>query len=54
MASKTQEIFECRADEDVTEDEPYKFLRKEKILEDLYNRAAVSDFHPIKQIIQVS
>ncbi|KAK2157176.1 hypothetical protein LSH36_196g03010 [Paralvinella palmiformis] len=52
LASKTQEIFECRTDEDVTDDEPYKFIKKEKILEDLFNRAAISDFSVIKKIIQ--
>ena len=49
----TQEIFECRADTDVTEDEPLKMIKKEDILKDLFNRAAVSDFHPVKPIIVV-
>ncbi len=53
LASKTQEIFECRADEDVTKERPYKLITKEVILQDLFNRAAVSDFSPYKQIIQV-
>ena len=53
LASKTQEIFECRCDEDVTEDNPLKLLTKEKLQEDLFNRAAVCDFHPFKQMIQV-
>lgn len=35
LASKTQEIFEVRCDEDVTDDEPYKLLRKDDILKDL-------------------
>ena len=53
LASKTQEIHECRVDEDVTEDSPYKLLTKPKLLEDLFNRAAICDFHPFKQMINV-
>ena len=53
LATKTQEIFECRVDEDVTEDEPYKMIKKEDILQDMFNRAAVCDFSPFKQAIQV-
>lgn len=50
----TQEIFDCRVDEDVTDDQPYKLIRKEDILADFENRAAVSDFYPVKKIVQVS
>ncbi|XP_022087919.1 WD repeat-containing protein 63-like isoform X2 [Acanthaster planci] len=49
LASKTQELFGCVADVDVTEENPHKFLPKEGILQDMRNRAAVSDFHPVKQ-----
>lgn len=52
LSSKTQEIFDCRADEVVTEDNPFKFIAKEDILKDMFNRAAISDFHPFKEIIQ--
>ncbi|KAM5148884.1 dynein axonemal intermediate chain 3 [Mantella aurantiaca] len=51
LTSKTQEIFHCRVDEDVTQDNPYKILKKEEILSDLKTRAAVSDFSPIKSVI---
>ena len=54
ISSMTQNIFSCKADEDVTEETPFMFLSKAKILQDLFDRAAVSDFHPIKSIIQVS
>ncbi|XP_068095221.1 dynein axonemal intermediate chain 3 [Hyperolius riggenbachi] len=51
LTSKTQEIFQCRVDEDVTPDNPYKLLKKEEILSDLKTRAAVSDFSPFKSVI---
>ena len=54
LTTMTQEIFDCRVDEDVTDDQPYKLIRKEDILADFENRAAVSDFYPVKKIVQVS
>ncbi|XP_071799358.1 dynein axonemal intermediate chain 3-like isoform X2 [Asterias amurensis] len=51
LASKTQELFSCVADVDVTEENPCKLLPKEGILQDMKTRAAVSDFHPVKQIM---
>ena len=53
FTSKTQEIFGCKGDEDVTEDNPFKLIPKEAILQDFKDRAAVSDFHPAKQIVLV-
>ncbi|TKC45828.1 hypothetical protein EI555_000939, partial [Monodon monoceros] len=52
LTNKTQEIFNCRIDEDVTDEQPYKLIRKEDIFSDFENRAAVSDFYPVKKIIQ--
>lgn len=54
LTEKTQEIFNCRADIDVTADNPYKLVKKEDIIQDMKTRAAISDFHPVKKIIQVS
>nr|XP_008112387.1 PREDICTED: WD repeat-containing protein 63 isoform X2 [Anolis carolinensis] len=51
LTEKTQEIFNCRADKDVTAENPYKLLKKEDIVNDMKARAAISDFHPIKKII---
>lgn len=52
MTSKTQEIFHCVCDQDVTADNPIKIITKQEILDDMRNRAAISDFHPFKpQII---
>ena len=53
FTSKTQELFECIGDEQVTEEAPYKLITKEKIFQDFRERAAVSDFHPAKKIIEV-
>ncbi|KAB1269100.1 WD repeat-containing protein 63 [Camelus dromedarius] len=52
LTTKTQEIFNCRVDEDITDEQPYKLIRKEDIFADFVNRAAVSDFYPVKKIIQ--
>lgn len=53
FTSKTQEIFGCKADEDVTEEEPFKLITKEAIIQDFKDRAAISDFHPVKKLVQV-
>ncbi|XP_048256413.1 dynein axonemal intermediate chain 3-like isoform X4 [Haliotis rufescens] len=51
MASKTQEIFHCVCDEDVTKEEPFKIIPKQDIIEDMKMRAAISDFSVLKQQI---
>ncbi|XP_059149389.1 dynein axonemal intermediate chain 3-like [Physella acuta] len=51
MTSKTQEIYNCKCDEDVTIENPFKFIPKADILEDMKMRAAVCDFHVHKQQI---
>lgn len=48
-----QKIFQCVADADVTPEAPHKIIPKSSILEDFRNRAAVSDFHPVKKKVQV-
>ncbi|KAF3819677.1 hypothetical protein GH733_015186 [Mirounga leonina] len=52
LTTQTQEIFNCRIDEDITDEQPYKLIKKEDIFADFQNRAAVSDFHPVKKVIQ--
>nr|XP_034977621.1 WD repeat-containing protein 63 isoform X2 [Zootoca vivipara] len=51
LTENTQEIFHCRADVDVTAENPHKLLKREDIIDDMKARAAVSDFHPFKKII---
>ncbi|XP_016112397.1 dynein axonemal intermediate chain 3 [Sinocyclocheilus grahami] len=51
LTSATQELFGCRADEDLTGENPYKLLKKEDIIQDMKTRASVSDFSPIKQLV---
>uniref|UniRef100_A0A8C6JBQ9 Uncharacterized protein n=1 Tax=Melopsittacus undulatus TaxID=13146 RepID=A0A8C6JBQ9_MELUD len=43
--------FNCRVDEDVTEENCFKIIKKEDIIQDLKRRAKISDFYPIKNII---
>nr|XP_021508824.1 WD repeat-containing protein 63 [Meriones unguiculatus] len=52
ITTKTQEIFNCRVEDDITDEQQYKLIKKEDILADLLNRAAVSDFHPVKKIVR--
>ncbi|KAM7046471.1 dynein axonemal intermediate chain 3 isoform 8-T8 [Acridotheres tristis] len=51
LTAKTQEIFNCRPDEDVTEENCFKCIKKEDIIQDLKTRAKTSDFHPFKKVI---
>ncbi|NWI36708.1 WDR63 protein, partial [Picathartes gymnocephalus] len=51
LTAKTQEIFNCRPDEDVTEENCFKCIKKEDIIQDLKTRAKTSDFHSFKKVI---
>ncbi|XP_066048637.1 dynein axonemal intermediate chain 3 isoform X2 [Chamaea fasciata] len=51
LTANTQEIFNCRPDEDVTEENCFKCIKKEDIIQDLKTRAKTSDFHPLKKVI---
>ncbi|NXC47350.1 WDR63 protein, partial [Penelope pileata] len=51
FTTKTQEIFNCRVDKDVTEENCFKLIKKEDIVQDLKTRAAISDFHPVKKVV---
>ncbi|NWW90581.1 WDR63 protein, partial [Rhynochetos jubatus] len=51
FTTKTQEIFNCRIDEDVTEENCFKVIKKEDIIQDLKTRSTVSDFHPVKKVV---
>ncbi|NXE89341.1 WDR63 protein, partial [Menura novaehollandiae] len=51
LTTKTQEIFNCRAEEDVTEENCFKFIKKEDIIQDLQTRANTSDFYPVKKVV---
>ncbi|XP_033096889.1 WD repeat-containing protein 63-like [Anneissia japonica] len=51
LSSKSQEIFHCATDEEVTMEDPFKLISKEDIIQDLKMRAGVCDFAPIKQKI---
>ncbi|POI26984.1 hypothetical protein CIB84_009266, partial [Bambusicola thoracicus] len=51
LTTRTQEIFNCRVDEDVTEENCFKLIKKDDIIQDLKTRAAISDFHPVKNVV---
>lgn len=54
LTTQTQEILNCRIDKDITDEKPYILIKKEDILADFQNRGAVSDFYPVRKVIQVS
>ncbi|NWS35849.1 WDR63 protein, partial [Polioptila caerulea] len=51
LTEKTQEIFNCRPDEDVTEENCFRCIKKEDIIQDLKTRAKTSDFYPLKKVV---
>ncbi|NWI50354.1 WDR63 protein, partial [Calyptomena viridis] len=51
LTTKTQEIFNCRVDEDVTEENCFKIIKKEDIIQDLKTRAKISDFYRFEKVI---
>ncbi|NWU07263.1 WDR63 protein, partial [Cephalopterus ornatus] len=51
LTTKTQEIFNCRVDEDVTEENCFKIIKKEDIIQDLETRANISDFYPVRKVV---
>ncbi|NXH43538.1 WDR63 protein, partial [Dicaeum eximium] len=50
LTANTQEIFDCQPD-DATEENYFKCINKEDIIEDLKTRAKSSDFHPLRKVI---
>eukprot|EP01135_Chromosphaera_perkinsii_P005184 Nk52_evm2s322 gene=Nk52_evmTU2s322 len=52
MSGQSCGIFKCVIDEDVTVAKPWAIITREAVMEDFHNRAAVSDFHPLKDIVK--
>ena len=52
LGPTTQEKFGCRPREEVTKDKPYVYVTKKFFLEDIQFRGAISDFHPMKVLIE--
>ncbi|XP_041063784.1 dynein intermediate chain 3, axonemal [Carcharodon carcharias] len=51
LTSKSREIFQCVIDQDLTEEQPYKLIKKDDIINDMKARGGTSDFYPFKQQI---
>lgn len=52
LASASIDIFQLKQGEHLTEERPYKFISKDDVLADLFNRAAVSDLSVVKPQMQ--
>jgi len=52
LTMTTQEKFGCREREDCTLAKPFVYVTKAFFLEDIQFRGAISDFHPMKKLIE--
>ena len=52
LTMTTQEKFGCREREDCTLEKPFVYVTKAFFLEDIQFRGAISDFHPMKKLIE--
>jgi hypothetical protein len=52
LTSSTQQQFNLRTDEDVTQEDNIRKIPKVLILEDIKTKLATSDFYPLKQLIE--
>ena len=52
LTMTTQEKFGCREREDCTREKPFVYVTKAFFLEDIQFRGAISDFHPMKALIE--
>ena len=52
LTMSTQEKFNCREREHVTEEKPYVGVAKQFFLDDIQFRGVISDFHPCKKKIE--
>ena len=52
LGPTSQEKFGTRPREEVTTDKPYVYITKAFFLEDIQFRGAISDFHPMKALIE--
>jgi len=54
LTTMTQDLFKVKVGENVTAEKPMIMIPKSDILSDLFTRAAISDWFPVKPIIQVT
>lgn len=52
ITRQTQQIFNLKTEEDVTQEDNIKSVKKQSILDDIANRHALSDFSPLKKQIE--
>eukprot|EP01137_Pigoraptor_chileana_P012527 Opistho-2@64993 len=49
FTSQSCELFNCKPGVQVTAEHPYVLIKKDAVIDDFKNRAAISDFHPAKE-----
>ena len=48
----TQNLFNIRSEEDITQEDNIKTISKTEILEDIYKKNVGSDFSPVKKLVE--
>lgn len=52
LTPSSQQAYNLRMDEDVTQEDNIRTIQKQQIIDDIGKREAGSDFHPIKQFLE--
>ncbi|RNA37716.1 WD repeat-containing 63 [Brachionus plicatilis] len=52
LSSGTQAAFNLRSDEDITQEDNFRLVPKQNILDDMVSKQAVSDFSPLRKQIE--
>ncbi|CAF0718048.1 unnamed protein product [Brachionus calyciflorus] len=52
LSSGTQSNLNIRSDEDITQEDNFRSIPKQAILDDIYNKQALSDFSPLRKQIE--
>jgi hypothetical protein len=52
LSGSTQQAFNVRSDEDITQEDNIKSIKRQQVLDDIAKRGAISDFYPLKKLIE--
>jgi len=52
ISSNTQEAFNIRIDDDVTQQDNLRMIDRQQILDDIYKKQVGSDFSPLRKLIE--
>ena len=52
FTGSTQQAFNIRSEEDITQEENIRTISKQQILDDIYHKKIGSDFSPVKKLVE--